>query len=321
MDRRDMAQHRALERQAERSNPFGELAGRGQVPSMGLSQVRGGKAKAAKSGVPKDVSKASRALMGDLDDARSQGQHLVHHIIKLHGSGYAEAFSEGMKGGFRTGAYEGMGRYREGMGTGAGTGGMVGGGGDDYAGLAGSAKRPSKAAMMRDLARIKKENPGSAGEVARHLRELRGGMTGAGVLSDVWEYIQKMLGMKKSSAPSAPSHSAPSAPSEPARKYESDDTRDPAERLRADYGIGSKKEFQKWSLKNHPDKGGDTNEYGRVSGLASRAGYTGGKRVKRVVGAGDGRRQRGAIVSKVMREKGFKSLAEASKYVKEHNLY
>lgn len=48
---------------------------------------------------------------------------------------------------------------------------------------------------------------------------------------------------------------------------------------------------------------------------------TGGKKAKRVVGAGDGRRKRGALVSKVMREQGIKSLAEASAYIKKHNLY
>ena len=45
-----------------------------------------------------------------------------------------------------------------------------------------------------------------------------------------------------------------------------------------------------------------------------------GKKVKRVVGAGDGRRKRAEVVRKVMAEKGMKMI-EASKYVKEHGLY
>jgi len=40
----------------------------------------------------------------------------------------------------------------------------------------------------------------------------------------------------------------------------------------------------------------------------------------RMVGAGDGRRKRAEIVKKVMKEKGMKMI-EASKYVKQHNLY
>ena len=43
-------------------------------------------------------------------------------------------------------------------------------------------------------------------------------------------------------------------------------------------------------------------------------------KVKRVVGAGDGRRKRAEVVRKVMAEKGMKMI-EASKYVKEHGLY
>ena len=44
------------------------------------------------------------------------------------------------------------------------------------------------------------------------------------------------------------------------------------------------------------------------------------KKVKRAVGATDGRRKRAEIVKKVMGEKGL-SMVEASKYVKEHGLY
>jgi hypothetical protein len=49
-------------------------------------------------------------------------------------------------------------------------------------------------------------------------------------------------------------------------------------------------------------------------------GGTGAGKVKRVVGESDGRRARAAVVKKVMAEKGLKMI-EASKYVKEHNLY
>ena len=39
-----------------------------------------------------------------------------------------------------------------------------------------------------------------------------------------------------------------------------------------------------------------------------------------MAGCGDGRKKRAEIVKKVMKEKGMKMI-EASKYVKEHNLY
>ena len=46
----------------------------------------------------------------------------------------------------------------------------------------------------------------------------------------------------------------------------------------------------------------------------------GRKKVKRVVGASDGRRKRAAIVKRIMSEKNL-PMIEASRYVKEYNLY
>ena len=64
------------------------------------------------------------------------------------------------------------------------------------------------------------------------------------------------------------------------------------------------------------------NRVGKVGhSLSNIAGMFGlGKKEKRVVGAGDGRRKRAEIVRKVMAEKGMKMI-DASKYVKEHGLY
>jgi hypothetical protein len=74
-ERKAMADSRAMEEQMERQNP---LSGSGATPSMGLSQVRGGK----------------KMMM----DAGAQGKHLMEHLESLHGSGYAEAFHKGMRG-------------------------------------------------------------------------------------------------------------------------------------------------------------------------------------------------------------------------------
>ena len=61
--------------------------------------------------------------------------------------------------------------------------------------------------------------------------------------------------------------------------------------------------------------------YGRGGSNISQTGRTeGGRRVKKVVGPSDGRRRRAEIVRKVMHEKGLKMI-EASRYVKQHNLY
>ena len=47
----------------------------------------------------------------------------------------------------------------------------------------------------------------------------------------------------------------------------------------------------------------------------------GGKKRRAPAGPSDGRRKRADIVKRVMKEQGFKSMIEASKYVKAHNLY
>jgi hypothetical protein len=73
--RKAMADSRAMEEQMERENP---LSGSGATPSMGLSQVRGGKKM--------------------MKNAAAQGKMLMEHLGSLHGSGYAKQFHEGMKG-------------------------------------------------------------------------------------------------------------------------------------------------------------------------------------------------------------------------------
>jgi hypothetical protein len=86
MERKAMADSRAMEEQMERHNP---ISGTGATPSMGLSQVRGGK----------------KMMM----NAVEQGKQLAEHLASLHGGAYAQRFHEGMSGGLRTGRYEGEG--------------------------------------------------------------------------------------------------------------------------------------------------------------------------------------------------------------------
>jgi hypothetical protein len=198
---------------------------------------------------------------------------------------------------------------------GFGTGGMAGG------------KRPSKAKMMKALAMIKKARPDKASEIADHLRQLRGGMTGAGFLEDAYKYIMSFFG-KKGSPAAAPSGPAPSAP--PRAPAPSAPSGSSAASELAREGITDKKSFHKWSVKNHPDKAAGaagspafeaaSTKFKHFNDLAGQMGYSGGMRVKRVVGEGDGRRKRAEVVRRVMKEKGC-SMIEASKHVKAHGLY
>ncbi len=106
-----MADMRAVEEQEERMNPLnavhnstregytGLIRGSGATPSMGLSQVRGGRKRMTKEEVMEN------------EEAKAQGKALAEHLHSLHGSGYAKDFVSGMSmaGGLGTGRYEGEG--------------------------------------------------------------------------------------------------------------------------------------------------------------------------------------------------------------------
>jgi hypothetical protein len=65
--------------------------------------------------------------------------------------------------------------------------------------------------------------------------------------------------------------------------------------------------------------GGAAPDARMVGGITAGPGFyeASGKKPKRIVGAGDPRRKRGAAISKLMKEKGL-TLGEASKHIKEH---
>jgi hypothetical protein len=98
-----LADQRALEEQEARTNPRNAIRGSGSVPSMGLSQFRGGKK--SKKMVEEESSSDE-----DVSEAFGQGRHLYSHLHGLHGAGYADDFRAGMSGGSRTGATEGQGK-------------------------------------------------------------------------------------------------------------------------------------------------------------------------------------------------------------------
>lgn len=156
-----MADARAMEEQKERENPVqplkkgtrrgrttlvadaSEYVGGGATPSMGLSQIRGGRVRKARSASspsrspsPSEDGLSGGALIGAgtkkgqvrktarrayEPKADEMGKALAEHLHSLHGAGFYEDFKKGFNlvgpgyealgsGGVRTGAYEGKGK-------------------------------------------------------------------------------------------------------------------------------------------------------------------------------------------------------------------
>ncbi len=302
-----MADSRALEEQAERANP---IRGRGATPSLGLSQFRGGLTLGADLATmptgeyddellgDQSYGSGKHTLMDHLAHptkgfgrARHDGARLADAIRSQHGGAYLSHFV----GGMNTGRYEGEGSHsdseeEEEMEM-----------EDDVAEMEGG-KKLTKAALRQQLLAIKRAHPEKAKEVDAYLARLggRGRMAGGGFLDSVMSFISSFFGSKKA---------GPSLSRADAAKAEL-----------AKMGITSLRDFTRWSLKNHPDKGGDTGKFQSVSDLAGRAFKGEGRRRRAAAGPSDGRRARAAVVKKVMAEKGLSMIA-ASKYVKEHGLF
>jgi hypothetical protein len=328
-ERLAMADSRALEEEQERANP---VRGRGATPSLGLSQFRGGLSLAADLATMPSGEYDGELLSGQgkhtlidhikdplkgFGKAHADGARLAEAIRSQHGGAYLKRFV----GGMNTGRYEGEGSHsdeEEEMEDDVAE--MAGGGFlsslgipvvSDIAGMFGlgtGGKRLTKAALRKQLLAIKQAHPEKAAEVDAYLKRLggRGRMAGGGFLDSLMSFISSFFGSKTKPAP------PPSAPAV--------DRAEDAKSKLAAMGITSQKDFAKWALRNHPDKGGDTAKFQTVSDLAGRA-FKGQGRARRApASASDGRRARAAIVKKVMAEQGLSMIA-ASKFVKEHNLY
>jgi len=354
-ERKAMADNRALEEQAERFNP---ISGTGATPSMGLSEVRGGK----------------KMMM----NASEQGKHLMEHLGALHGAGYAKEFHKGMcgagflstlghglsdvahmfglgTGGLHTGQYEGEGKgvafSRD---TQDFSGHMKGGfwGALATVGIPLLAKLLGSGKMSQEAHdQVKKMI--EAHEQKFHSGKMKGGFLGLAAMA--LPLIGRMLGM---------GHMTKGAHDQLAKiikenekSYLEGSGRVVGGAKRSDYGKAFSKEEEAnmvfepedaESMARPPKKSmakagmrmmplprnpvlqpinpglamegsGFISDLGH--GLSDVAHLFGlGKKVKRVVGAGDGRRKRAEVVRKVMAEKGMKMI-EASKYVKEHGLY
>ena len=303
-----MADVRALEEEAERANP---IRG-GYVGSMGLSRFKGGR-----KSVP------MRRTLSKQIDADIAARPSIHNLLEQMEAdmpsgeyGYA-----GMAGGINTGRYEGEGNLHilhesdsdsemEGAGVISDLGIPVI---SDLAGMFGLGKRPSKKKLLSVLQRIKDSDPKNAAKAEELMMKLQTSqrMKGSGILDTIMSFIKSLFGSKKSEAPKATPKAEPKS-----QEYSSAAPASSAvERAKAELssmGINSLSDFKKWSLRNHPDKGGDTAAYGRVSGLASTA--------FKAMGKMRGGSARGEIVKRVMKERGC-GLGEASRIVKSEGLY
>lgn len=338
--RKEMADSRALEEQKERENP---LSGSGATPSMGLSQVRGGK---------KMMSNAS-----------AQGKMLMEHLGSLHGSGYAKQFHEGMKGagffsnlghglsdvagmfglgkcdsdekgGLHTGRYEGEGKMSGGF------LGMMALALPLISKLLGAGKMSQEAhdqmkKMIEDHEKKHhsgKMSGGFLGMMALAL-PLISKLLGAGHMTKgAADQLKKMLKkgeMEGSGRAVGAGHCGGYKRSDFgkafSREEEANMVFEPEDAASMARGPKKSMAMRLQPVRDQVNLSGMGTGAGRFSDLGHKvsdiAGMFGlGKKQKRVVGAGDGRRKRAEVVRKVMAEKGMKMI-EASKYVKEHGLY
>lgn len=315
MAHKQMADERAMEEQMERQNP---LDGRGATPSMGLSQIRGGRRRKCASCGCMDC-KCSDSSSDD-EDAMAQGSALSEHLHKLHGKGYARAFHKGMGGGLGTGRYEGEGTGGASAGASAGMK-MKGG----FWGLAALAL-PLVSKLLGN-GHMTQEGHDRVMDMLHHHEKMRGGFDWGGLIKHAIPLVGHLMGQGHMNEAGQKKFMAF------LKKHGKDEMKG-AGRVVGGASAGMKlnmtmmkpiKDQVYMPSPRNPPKELQMEGKGFLSNLgipvvSDIAGMFGLGKKKRVVGAGDGRRKRAEIVKRVMAEKGMKMI-EASKYVKEHNLY
>lgn len=176
-----LADGRALEEQAERTNPIApSLRGKGATPSTGVSQFRGGMtrkllgktqntSKQLNAIIDKDESEHPSLYIKEMDDeaempsgeydgaARAQGAALSAHLKSLRGGAFHKQFVEGMCGkGVDFGRFEGEGGD-SGSDDGMSGAGMCGAGMSGGAGIVGAGKKPKRTVAPSDARRKRAE--------------------------------------------------------------------------------------------------------------------------------------------------------------------
>lgn len=283
-ERLAMADSRAMEEQAERENPVqplkkgtrrgrtslvqhgGEYVGGGATPSMGLSQIRGGKKE--RSASPSEDGLSGGAMIGAgtkkgqtrktarkayEHTAEEMGKALSAHIHQLHGAGFYEDFKKG------------------------------------FMSVAGNVSGPGFEAVSGGVRTGKYEGKGlTEALVAAALTALQAGHSSAAVKRMLMDEHKA----NKREAERAVAEALHLSPKE----------KEVVETLATMKGKG------KLLIQHLPHGEGEEMIVGG-----------GKKKAKKAVAATDKRRVRGQMVSKLMKEHGM-TLAEASRYIKEHNL-
>lgn len=230
--------------------------------------------------------------------AMAHGKALSEHLHSLHGAAYTKDFCKGMNGGLGTGRYEGQGHMEGGwLGLAAMALPLLGK-------LLGAGKMSKEAHDMMAKMIKKHEKKYHSGKMeggwlglAALALPLLGKLLGAGEMTKgAHDQLKKM--MKNHSSGMEGSGRCVGAGTG-------------GRMVPVPYGRPQKPVME---LMEGRGKESESDEE-EAPMVAKKA-----KKVKRAVGAEDGRRKRAEVVRKVMKEKGMKMI-EASKYVKEHGLY
>lgn len=172
-----LADIRAAEIEGERANPVAPSHGGAAVPSMGLSEFRGGKKHTLVDHLKhptKGFGKAAEESDSDEETPKEAGRMLRKHIEEMHGGKYLARFI----GGMNTGAYEGEGKLHGGAAPDAR---MVGGitAGPGFFEASGKVKKARKPVSESDgrrkrgaaLSKLMKEKNMSLPEASKYLKE------------------------------------------------------------------------------------------------------------------------------------------------------
>ena len=179
--------------------------------------------------------------------------------------------------------------------------------------------------------------PNHAPEWFRNSGDIAGGakyghLQGEGVVEDVMDFVKnkavpavkRFFGMKGNTSAPAPAPAPQKAQSAPPPRRSAPapapaPSASESDQL-ASMGIRSNKDFKKWAVKNHPDKGGDSATFARVSSMADRVFSKAGAGRKKVPRkASEATLARREMIRKLMREHGM-TLPEASRHIKEDKL-
>ena len=226
-----------------------------------------------------------------MKNAAEQGKMLMEHLGSLHGGAYAKQFHEGMKGaGFFSNLGHGL---------------------SDVAGMFGLGHCGDNEKIKGGLHTGRYEGEGRFSDLGHKVSDIAG-MFGLGKKGRP-PGTHKMDGAGHCVGGAKMTAAEKKAMKSVLEKHEGG-RRDPVPYGRPQRPVMELMDGIGYAPLPKPPKGKTAEEFAAMAKMMGKG------KVKRVVGAGDGRRKRAEVVRKVMAEKGMKMI-EASKYVKEHGLY